>query len=244
MSSISRRVCGDQVQVADRAAAGRRAASRRSRSSASRRVELGRLELRGARGSSSCLERLRAPRWRALPTGPALLGRQLADRAQHAGQLGLAAEVADAQLLELGRPSPRRRSRASASCAQLVQACGSRQPWARHPIRELVQRHGGGHRHVERVGAVGAQRDLRASARPPRPAPPAGRRARPPGRRTTGALGGVTSASGVPAPRSSAIVMPAQLREARPRGRPGEQRAHAGAHGLRRERVGAAGAER
>ena len=28
-----------------------------------------------------------------------------------------------------------------------------------HPIAELVQRNGRGHRHVERVGAVGAQRD-------------------------------------------------------------------------------------
>ena len=82
-------------------------------------VELARLELAGAR-LDEALERL--ARLVGRPAhGPALLGRQLGDAAQEVGQLGLAAEVAHAQLLERGGRVGRR-DRALGLGPQLVDA--------------------------------------------------------------------------------------------------------------------------
>ena len=90
----------DEVQVAGRE---RRVTGQRHVDAVLREapVELGRLELLGALGELA-LERL-PDLVRLLPDRAALLRRQLADRAQRGGQLRLAAEQPDAQLLELGR---------------------------------------------------------------------------------------------------------------------------------------------
>ena len=64
------------------------------------RVELAGLE-RGLRASSAASSALRAP-VRARANRALLLRGQVADAAQDRGQLGLAAQVADAELLERG----------------------------------------------------------------------------------------------------------------------------------------------
>ena len=87
------------------------------------RVELARLELRRAR-LDEALERLAGLVGR-LADGAALLGRQLGDAAQEVGQLGLAAEVAHAQLLERGGRVGRR-DRALGLRPQLVDALDHR----------------------------------------------------------------------------------------------------------------------
>ena len=128
---------GDQVQPAGRHEAGRPEASRRSRSRRRRRsssapCELGRALLDRSR-SSACRTALAS-----LPTGPRWLGRQRADRPQHAGELRLAAEIAHAQLLEVGARL-RRLDRALGLLAELRQprapgwrvAASSRAPQAR-----------------------------------------------------------------------------------------------------------------
>ena len=90
---------GDEMQVTGRL--GRIAGQRHIQSVlAQALVQLGRLEL-GRAALEQALQRL-AHAVGLLAHRPALLGRQLADRAQRGGQLGLAPEVAHAQLLELG----------------------------------------------------------------------------------------------------------------------------------------------
>ena len=90
---------GDQVQVAGRQ---RRVAGQRDVDAVlgQAALELGVLE-RGRALAEHRLERL-AHLVRGLADRAALLRRQVADAAQDAGQLGLAAQVADAQLLERG----------------------------------------------------------------------------------------------------------------------------------------------
>ena len=88
---------GDEVQSADRL--GRLAGERDVDPVAGEaRVELAGLELARAL-LDELLERL-AGLVGGAPDGAALLGRQLGDAAQQVRQLGLAAEVADAELLE------------------------------------------------------------------------------------------------------------------------------------------------
>ena len=82
-------------------------------------VELAGLELPGA-GLDEALERLAGLVGRP-PHRAALLRRQLRHPAQEVGQLGLAAEVAHAQLLEGGRRAGRR-NRALGLGLQLVDA--------------------------------------------------------------------------------------------------------------------------
>ena len=167
MSSICAPDLGDEVQAADRL---RRVAGQRHVDAVlgQAAVEL-RASSSAVRRSSSCLER-HAHLVGRLADRPALLGRQLADRAQRRGQLGLAAEVADPQLLELGRARRRRRSRPRPRLAQLVQVSHGG-----HPMCDLVQRHGRGHRHVERVrpSHAGSARASapRSAGSPPRSAP-------------------------------------------------------------------------
>jgi hypothetical protein len=89
---------GDQVQVTGRE---RRVAGQRDVDSilGEAPVELGLLERGAALGDQ--LLQPHAHRVGGLSHGAALLGRQLADRAQRRRQLGLPPEVADAQVLEL-----------------------------------------------------------------------------------------------------------------------------------------------
>ena len=108
------------MEVARPAAAGRRAASRRSRSSASRRSS-----------SAASSSRARSPRCRrlerlahlvgALPDRAALLGRQLADRAEHLGQRAPCGR-GSAPAAPRARPArPPRPIAASASLPELVE---------------------------------------------------------------------------------------------------------------------------
>ena len=119
---------GDQVQAAGRL---RRVARQRHVDAVlgQAAVELRGLELRGPL-LEQLLER-HAHLVGRLAHRPALLGRQLADRAQRRGQLGLAAEVAHPQLLELGRARRPRAMAASASAPQLVQVSHRRPSYLR-----------------------------------------------------------------------------------------------------------------
>ena len=130
-------------------------------------VELGRLELGGPLGEQA-LER-HAHLVGRLADGPALLGRQLADRAERRRELGLAAEVAHTQLLELLPCCPPRVWR-----SRLRSGAGPGQPSRGHPICHLVERHGRRHGDVQRVrrGRESAQRrHLPAEPRVQTPAP-------------------------------------------------------------------------
>ena len=177
MSSIWRRIC--VTRCSRPAGCGGSPGSVTSiRSSREPPVELRRLELGGALARAAP----RAPRWTSfarLPDRAALVGGQLADRAQRRGQLGLAAEVAHAQLLELGA-LPAARDRASASRGSLWS--GRRSGIGGHPICRLVQRDRRGHRHVQRVGPshAGCAPLHRRRSTPAGRLAPLGRRARAP----------------------------------------------------------------
>ena len=110
------------------------------------RVELAGVELRRARLEQR-LERLARLVGR-LAHRPALLRRQVAHAAQQLGQLGLAPEEAHAQLLQLGR---RRRRRAIAASASARSCCDPVEHQSADPS-QLVQRDGGGHGGVQRLG--------------------------------------------------------------------------------------------
>ena len=98
MSSIRRRICETRCRWPT-GTGGSPGSVTSTRSSTRRAVQLGRLELRGA-PLEQLLQRL-AHLVGLLADRAALLGRQLADRAQRLGQLRLAAQVADPQLLQL-----------------------------------------------------------------------------------------------------------------------------------------------
>ena len=99
---------------------------------------------------------------RGLARRPALLGRQRRDRAQD----GRSAPTCGRGSARAAPRAPavvaRLRDRGLGLAAQLVEAGG--QAWAAHPI-PLVEGHGGRHRGVEGVGAVGAERDRCARRR-------------------------------------------------------------------------------
>ena len=99
-SSISRRVCGDQVQAPDRL---RRVAGQRDVDAVGDqpRVELGGVE-RASRGARSASSSARADLVGALADRAALLGRQLPTPRSRLGSSALRPEVPDAQLLERG----------------------------------------------------------------------------------------------------------------------------------------------
>ena len=138
------------------AAAARRAASRRRGRSPAARSSSPRLEL-GAARLDQRLERL-ARLVGGLADRAALLRRQLGDAAQQVRQLGLAPEVADAQLLErVARRSPRRsRPRPRCELRRSARSCGrtlSRAGRMRLVAGHLVQRDGRRHRGVQRLAA-------------------------------------------------------------------------------------------
>ena len=180
MSSIRRRVRGDQVEVADRL----------RRRPGQRHVDavpgepLGRSPRRRARrrATRSATRAPGGPRCRALPTGAALVGRKVGDAAQDRRQLGLAAEVADAELLELVGAARRLPIASVASLPYLLDPLIP-SVFLRGGRRYPLQRDRSRGRDVERLGA-GAQRDrhlprrtapAQDSAAAPR-APPRGRR--------------------------------------------------------------------
>ena len=100
MSSISRRVC--VIRCRRPAGCGGSPGSVTSIRSSASRASSSAASSSAVRPPSSSSSASRTS-FAALPDRPALLGRQLADRAQRRGQLRLAAEVAHPQLLELGR---------------------------------------------------------------------------------------------------------------------------------------------
>ena len=237
MSSISRRVA---VITCRWPTGPRRVAGQRHVDPVLRQalLELGRPRAPGGgcRAASSSATRASLA---ALPTGPRSSGGSSRIQRRIVGELGLAAEVAHAQLLErarVGRLGDGGLGLGRGSSRRAVSAHR-----ARHPI-PLVQRDRGRHRDVERVRAVGAQRDCATVTSAASALGPAALRARPPRQSTTGGSTS-SSASGPPAPRSSAIFVPGSSSNARASGRPREDRAHARAHRLRRVRVGAVRAE-
>ena len=134
MSSIWRRICETRCRWPDRQ---RRVAGQRHVDAV-----LGQPRCRARRASSSAvrsleqrLERLAHLVGLPCPTGPALLGRQLADRAQRGGQLGLAAR-GSAPAAPRARP-PCRRPPIAASASLRSWAGGS--AMGGHPIGELVE---------------------------------------------------------------------------------------------------------
>ena len=199
-------------------------------------VELGRLELRGALLEQR-LERL-AHLVGGLADRAALLGRQLADRAQRRGQLGLAARGSGPAAPRARRRGRRRAIAASASRAQLVQVS--------HGAAILFATS-----YSATVAAIATFSDSGPSA-----AAGSARRARGlAARRQALALGAEAAArpGGAPAHRSARSraahrarrVVPAELVEAaRARAAGAKMRAHARPHRLRRVRVGAARPER
>ena len=153
---------GDQVQAPG---AGRRIAGQRHVDGVAAQpvVQLRGLQRRRALGQQRLQRHLDLVA--ALAHRAALLGRQVLDRAQHGGQLGLAAQQAHAQLLQLGGRGGAGDGRLALG-ADLLQACGgvshcgmtSRRgpgwrPWPRSAIRgrraaggfararRLIQRH-------------------------------------------------------------------------------------------------------
>ena len=178
-SSICARGAGDQVQVAGRA---RRRAGQGDVDRGPRRGCASSSAASSSRGArlEQRLERLAGLVGAALPTGPRSSAGSSAIPRRIVGQLGLAAEVADPQLLELGGAAGAASIAASASAAHLLdplkhQSAASRM--AGDDIRSQRDRRRRGD--VERLGAAGAQRDrhLRlAGARAPRPAGPRARR--------------------------------------------------------------------
>ena len=136
---------GDHVQAADRARRGvpgsvTSTVSAASRASSSAAVERGLARL--DRG----LERL-ARLVGGAADGAALLGRELGDAAQQVRQLGLAAEVGDPRLLELGRGRPPRRSPPRPAACRAVICSIMRAP----PYLDFVERDRRRHRGVERL---------------------------------------------------------------------------------------------
>ena len=182
-----------------------------------------------------------------LPGGPALLGRQLADRAQHLGEPATCAP-GSAPAAPPARPRPSAAATAASASLRSWSRSGraGASDMARHPIAELVQGHRGGHGHVQRLGAALAQRyahrlggpaqdllgqplALRAQAEHERAGQPA---------RSLAA-----SASGRLRARPGPPASPGRLAGSPRAGRPREHRPHAGPHRLGRERVRAARAQ-
>ena len=197
-------------------------------------VELRVLELADAarRSAPRAPAARRSPAWPTLPRSSG--GRSPIERSA-AVSSDLRPEVADADLLEVLRPT-RRRPRPSPPAARIASNVSAIRG---HPMSELVQRHGRRHRRVQRVGTVVADRDARPHVSRfqrvrPQPCPlrrrPSRRRGR--GARARGASSGAS--------RSSASRVPGSSSARRARGRPREDRAHARPHGLRPVRVGAA----
>ena len=199
------------------------------RSSREPTVELGRAARPCARDQP--LERL-LDLVRLLADRPALLRRQLADRAQRAGQLRLAPEVADPQLLEL-RGRRLRADRASPSARSCVQVRHGRPSYLR-PRR--APRWPPSPRSATRVrppqrdaGAlVGVAHDL---GRQPCSAPR---------QSTSGVASSAVDTCASGARREGRAPERPRARRGRAGRRAGEHRSHARPDGFRRERIGAA----
>ncbi len=222
------------------------AASRRSRSVGQPRLELAGLELATARFELSASIALRGPRCRPCRPAPRSAGSSSPIPRRIVGQLRLAAEVADPQLLELGGRTGGgdRRLGLGADLGDPLDHCSSLarvrgQSAAADDIR--CRRDGRTRRDVQRLGArsQGDRSGRLAGGERPRRRP---RRARPRARGSPGperrARRRGRGPRGRPAPSRGAGV--AATGRAR---RTGEHGAHARPHGLRRVRVGAAGAE-
>ena len=167
------------------------------------------------------------------------LCRQFGDTAQDRRQLRFAPEVADPQLLQLG--ARRRRPRSPRAASPLISSIrssiglGLRHGGRRYPL--AADRRRGGD--VERLGAAGRSGIVTSTShsastsagQPSRSAPQAERRR---ARQRVEPLAAVGDQRG---PRRR------RLPHLAPRRRLGEDRAHARPHRLRREGVGAAGAE-
>ena len=205
------------------------------RAGGERALQLGSLELRLA-GLELAPRAPGAPRSPADADRPALLGRELRDPAQDRGQLGLAAEVADPQLLERAgvRGGGDRRRGLAAQGARSARAGSSGRPTI--SVRARSQPPPRRSATPARPRGAGSSRGGRSAGRPRPAAPPAPRR----GRRSPPA-----SSPRRPAPVRDQRRPPAcrDVADRGPRRRPREDRAHARPHRLRRVRVGAAGAE-
>ena len=246
MSSSSRRVARQHVQAPDRL---RRRAGQRHVDAVAR---AGRARARRAASSLGArrdqrLERLARLVGR-LADGAALRGLELGDAAQHLRQLGLAPEVAHAQLLELPRcRGGRRRSpprpRARSCCDPLDHDAGTLS-MSRPSAGHLVQRHRRRHRGVQRLAPrSGSARTRRtrastSSGSPSRSAPTSSVQ------RRAAARSGPRSGSPAPAHERDRARPAARASAVDARERDGEDRAHARAHRLRAVGVGAAGPER
>ena len=235
MSSISRRVRVSRCRCAggDRRRAGQRhvdrvggeraARARRPRAPPRRCLELGLERLAGLVG--------------ALADRAALGRLELADAAQDRGQLGLAAEVADPQLLELRprrrpRRSPPRPPLGSLRCARSsLQRLRHAAPAAADDIRCRAIAAAGGD--VERLGARRGAGSSRRSVAALERRLGRGPRARRPRHERRRPEASIVVEVGPAVGDERQARRRRRARASAPLGRPGEDRAHARPHGLR-----------
>ena len=133
------------------------------RSSARRRSSSAALELVGALARAAPRAPA-APRWPPCPTGPRSSGGSSPIERSTLVSSALRPEVAHPQLLELGRLGRRARSRPRPRCRSSGRGRGLRHG-AAILFASSYSADRGRHGHVERVGAVVAQRDARAASR-------------------------------------------------------------------------------